>query len=397
MSSRSTFGTAKRIVAILIAIAIVLAAGIVVGQAPAIFGVEEEPTASIVFEDQETNGSVVTIDEVSLSDGGFVAVSDDGETLVVSDYLGSGTHENVTVQTDDEAVELTGQLTATVHRDTTSDEEYTYEETDHEEDRPYLEDGFPVSDTATVTTSDLEDPFAESFTVGSLDVPTTATTNETIDVVAEIENPTEFDGQQRVELRLDGRVVEHHVLDLAAGDSTEFEFEFDTTVATPGERTIGVYTEADGALEVVEFEFHTDPNVSITDADEDEVTADVATPTDGFVAVVDDDNVTDNGSLDVDLDDVVGTSEPLGPGEHENVTIPFDENATVDEDDRLSAVLYEGDPADLEGASAVEHDDAPVVAVFTIADGELSEAESGADDGNDGGVDVEADATDGAD
>ncbi|WP_238593350.1 DUF7282 domain-containing protein [Natronobacterium lacisalsi] len=389
MSTRSTFGTAKRIVAILIAIAIVLAAGIVVGQAPAIFGVEESPTASITFEDQEGNGTVVTIDEVSLSDGGFVVISDGDETLAVSDRLEAGTHENVTVESEDG--ELVGQLTATVHRDTTEDDRYAYEETDGEEDRPYLADGFPVSDTATVTTPGGDDPLAESFTVDSLEVPTTATTNETIEIVAGIENPTEFDAQQRVELRIDGRVLEYQVLDLSAGDSTNVTFSLETVGIAPGERTVGIYTDADGELETVEFEFHTDPSVSITDADEDNVTADVATPADGFVGIVDaEDNVTEGGDLVVEPKDVLGTSEALGPGEHENVTIPFDENATVAEDDELAAVLYEGDPNDLEGASAVEHDGEPVVTPFTIADGELP-AEAVGEDGSEDGIGNETD------
>lgn len=393
MSSRSTFGTIKRIVAILIAIAIVLAAGIIVGQAPAIFGVEEEPTASISFEDQQSNGTVVTIDEVNLSDGGFVVVSDGDEPVVVSEYLEPGDHENVTIESEE--VDLIGQLTATVHQDTTADEEYTYEETDGEEDRPYLEDGYPVSDTATVTPTDLEDPLEESFAVDSLEVPATATTNETIEIVAEISNPTEFDSQQHVELRLDGTVVEHRVLDLDAGESTDVSFEFDTAGTAPGERTLGVYTDADGLLEEVEFEFHTDPSIDVREASDDELAVDVATPEDGFVAVVDDGNVTDDDGLDVDLEDVVGTSDELAPGDHENVTIPFDENATVDEDDELSAILYSGDPDDLEAASAIEHDGEPVVSTFTIGDDfEADEPDDDADDDQD---DADDDTNDGDD
>ncbi|ELY45652.1 hypothetical protein C495_07725, partial [Natronorubrum sulfidifaciens JCM 14089] len=143
-----TFGTIKRVGAILIAIVVVLAAGIVVGQAPAIFGVDEDPTASIAFEDQQQDGESVIIEEVTLSDGGFIVITDSGEEpLVVSDYLGAGTHENVTIERDE--VDLVGRLTATVHQDTTDDETYAYEDSDGEEDRPYLENGFPVADTAT--------------------------------------------------------------------------------------------------------------------------------------------------------------------------------------------------------------------------------------------------------
>ncbi len=85
MSTRSTFGTVKRIGAILIAIAIVLAAGIIVGQAPAIFGIDQDPEASIVFDDQQGDGTNVTIDELTLSDGGFVVITDGStDPIVVS-------------------------------------------------------------------------------------------------------------------------------------------------------------------------------------------------------------------------------------------------------------------------------------------------------------------------
>ncbi|TYL39591.1 hypothetical protein CV102_04680 [Natronococcus pandeyae] len=355
MSSRPTFGTIKRVAAVLIAIAVVLAAGIVVGQAPAIFGVDEDPEAAITFEDQESDGTSVTIDEVTLSDGGFVVITDGGDDpLAVSEYLGDGTHENVTVERDENNTELVGQLTATVHQDTTDDETYAYDETDGEEDRPYLEAGYPVSDTATVTTTG-DEAVTDSFVVESISAPSNATTNETIDVVAEVRNPTDFDQQQNVDIRLDGAVIERQVLELEGGADREVSFELDTSGTPPGTQILGVYTENDGALQEIELEFHTDPSVTVTDASEDEVTVDVATPEDGFVAVEDD-------------EEVLGTSDELEAGEHSNVTVEFDENVSVDEDDELTAVLYEGDPEELEDALPVEHDGEPVEETFTIAD-----------------------------
>ncbi|MFC4439815.1 MULTISPECIES: DUF7282 domain-containing protein [Natrialbaceae] len=367
MSSRLTFGTIKRVAAILIAIAVVLAAGIVVGQAPAIFGVDEDPKASITFEDQETDGTNVTIGEVTLSDGGFVVITDGGdEPLAVSEYLGDGTHENVTVDRDDNETELVGQLTATVHQDTTDNETYAYEETDGQEDHPYLEDGYPVSDTATVTSTD-DEAVSDSFVVESIDAPATATTNQTIEIVAQIRNPTDFDQQQTVELRLDGSVLERQVLELEAGDEREVTFAVDTSRTPPGTQILGVYTDDDGALEEIELEFHTDPSVTVVDADDEAVTVDVATPESGFVAV-------ENG------EEVLGTSDELEAGEHDNATVEFDENASVDENDELTAVVYEGNPEDVEAASPLEHDGEPVEETFTIAD---VAAESDDEDGDD--------------
>ncbi|MWV38353.1 CARDB domain-containing protein [Natrialba sp. INN-245] len=376
MSTRSTFGTVKRIGAILIAIAIVLAAGIIVGQAPAIFGIDQDPEASIVFDDQQGDGTNVTIDELTLSDGGFVVITDGStDPIVVSEYLSSGTHENVTVELEeDDEPELFGQLTATVHQDTTEDETYAYDETDGEEDRPYLSDGFPVSDTATVTTTD-DDALTDSFVVESLDIPTEATTNETIDIVAEIRNPTEFDTQQSVDFRVDGAVLEQQALELDGGETREVTFAINTTGSSPGEQTFGVYTDGDGAVETIILEFHTEPTVDIVDADHENVTVSIAIPTDGFVAIEDNESV-------------LGTSDELGPGEHENVTIELEES--VDEDEELIATLYEGDPEEPDGAEPIEHDNETVETAFTIADVTADDENNGesddpeADDQSDG-------------
>ncbi len=351
MSSRLEFGTLKRILAVVAAIVIVLAAGVLVGQAPAIFGVDEDPTAEITFEDQHGDGDQVVIDEVTLSEGGFVVITDGDERLAVSAYLGAGTHENVTIESEADG-DLVGQLTATVHQETTDDESFAYDETDGEEDQPYLQDGFPVSATATVTTD--EEPVADdSFVVESIDAPATATTNETIEVTGEVRNPTELTTQQTVAFRLDGEVIERQILELDAEENQTVTFEIDTAGMPPGNQTIGIYTDSDAELTELELEFHTDPGVTIVDADTQSATVDTAIPEPGFVAITDDDTV-------------IGTSDELDPGEHSNVTIEFDES--VDEDQTLTAVLASGDPGDPEAATPIEVDGDPVETPFTIAD-----------------------------
>lgn len=393
MSSRSTLGTIKRIGAILIAIAIVLAAGILVGQAPAIFGVEEDPEAAITFEDQERDGTSVTITNVTLSDGGFVVVTDgESSPIAVSDYLESGSHENVTIEVDEDADgELVGQLTATVHQDTTDDEAFAYEESDGEEDRPYLEDGFPVSDTATVTTPE-EEGVTDSFVVESMDAPSTATTNETIEVVAEIRNPTDLETQQSVAFRLDGEVIEQQLLDLGPEETREVTFEIDTRGTNPGDRTIGVYTNSDGVLQSIDLEFHTDPSVTVTNATTERVTFDTAIPAEGFVAVESNETDETNGTNE----SVLGTSEPLISGEHENVTVDLEE--PVEEDEELTATLYEGAPDDPDNATAIVHDNETVETTFTVANAttdDRAESEISVDRGDgDGNAADEANESD---
>jgi len=68
-----------------------------------------------------------------------------------------------------------------------------------------------------VTTGD--DAVSDSFMVESIDVPATATTNETIEVNATIRNPTEFRAQQPVEVRIDGAVFARQVLELEGGET----------------------------------------------------------------------------------------------------------------------------------------------------------------------------------
>ena len=340
------FGTLKRLLAVLIAVAIVVAAGAIVGQAPELFGSEvvEDPEASIEFTDQTGDGTAVTIDNVSLSHGGFVVVDDGTGTIVgVSDYLGAGDHENVTVeQREDDDLEMLGQLTATVHRDTTDNETFAFEETDGEEDRPYVEDGYPVSDTATVTVEERPDEEAPStsFLVESADAPESVTTNETLEVVAEIHNPNEVEMRQHVELRVSGEVLERQILSLEAEETRELTFEVDGSVLEPGEQVYGVYTTDDGELGELEVIYDGPATIEVLEAGTSSVTIDAALPDDGFVAI---ENATG---------DVVGTSDPLEAGEHAEVTVGFDEE--VDDGEELTVVLYKGEPAELDEAEPFE-------------------------------------------
>ena len=366
MNTRQDAGTAKQLAAVLIAILVVVVAGLVVGQAPSIFGAEidEEREASIEFEDQRANGTAVVIHEVSLSHGGFVVLTDNGdEQLAVSPYLESGDHENVTISVDDdEDAELLGHLTATVHRDTTENQTYVYEETEGAEDVPYLEAGYPVSDSATITTADPEDDeVSPSFLVESLTAPSQATTNETIEIVGEIYNPNEFDSQQQVELRFDGEVRERQVLNLEADETREVTFELDTRGFDPGPHQFGIYTDDSGNVSEIELEYDGPNSLEIYTVDEEWIAVNVSLTDEGFVAV-------ENASETDEGEAILGTSSVLEPGEHENVTIELDDDPT-DHDD-LVAVLYAGDPANPDEATQLEEDGEPVEAPIGNLDGD---------------------------
>ena len=123
-----------------------------------------EGTASIDFPDQESTGEQVTIANVSLSEGGFVAVSGgvavdaDPDAIVgVSEYLEPGAHQNVTIDLDD-PLAASGPLVAIVHHDTNDDGTFQYVDSDGEDDVPYVTGaGAPVIDGAFVTVTNDTD------------------------------------------------------------------------------------------------------------------------------------------------------------------------------------------------------------------------------------------------
>lgn len=118
----------------------------------------ENETASVTFEDQQSNGSAVVINETNLSDGGFVVILDDGGAMIGnSSYLEPGVHENLTVELNT-TINRTQVLVAVPHLDTNGNETFDYNATlaaeigaENATDRPYLEEGATLGSTAYVT------------------------------------------------------------------------------------------------------------------------------------------------------------------------------------------------------------------------------------------------------
>ena len=129
---------------------------------------EDDADASITFENGTTEGETVTIESVTVPDGGFVAIHDasllDGEVVSsvigVSAHLEAGTHEDIEITLfegvdgttfDQEHLEEEGALIAMAHRDTDSDEEYDFVQNEGGNDDPYTENDEAVVDTATLS------------------------------------------------------------------------------------------------------------------------------------------------------------------------------------------------------------------------------------------------------
>ena len=140
-------------------------------------------TASVTASDQQTDGSTVTVDSVTLADGGFVTIHDgsvtDGAVFEsvrgTSEYLSPGTHENVTVALDDE-LEADATLVPMAHRDTDGDQTYDFLTSEGADDGPYTAGGAPVvatanadaPETASVTLADQTTASGDRVTVESV-------------------------------------------------------------------------------------------------------------------------------------------------------------------------------------------------------------------------------------
>ena len=119
--------------------------------------VQVDGAAAVLFSDQTSDGTAVTVDFARMDDGGFVTIHDstllDGDALGsvvgVSEYLPSGSNEDIEVAFDEELTE-SDTLIAMPHRDTNGNEEYDFVETEADADGPYAVDGDAVTDTAEV-------------------------------------------------------------------------------------------------------------------------------------------------------------------------------------------------------------------------------------------------------
>ena len=120
---------------------------------------EVPPAAGVTFTDQNSDGTRVAIDEVTVPEGGFVAIYDErlitGEDLVegirgVSSFLEAGSHDPVAVTLDDPITE-TQRLWALVHRDTNDTREFDFGATAGDEDKPYEGETTLVMDDACIT------------------------------------------------------------------------------------------------------------------------------------------------------------------------------------------------------------------------------------------------------
>jgi hypothetical protein len=112
------------------------------------------PSASVRFDDQvaQDGGTLVTVDQVEVERGGFVALhrgSRFGPVVATSGYLENGTHSDVGIRMGvGETLESDTRLVAVVHLDTDDDHTLDYFVTDGADDVPYTDNGATVMSAA---------------------------------------------------------------------------------------------------------------------------------------------------------------------------------------------------------------------------------------------------------
>jgi PGF-CTERM protein len=306
--------------------------------------------ASVSMDNQTSGGYTVTVDSVTLPDGGFVALHDaslsDGAVLesVVgsSAYLEAGTHENVTVRLDDPLSE-TGTLVAMPHTDD-GDRIYEFVSANANADGPYTMDGGAVTDAANVTVS----------AAVSMSAQPTDGTHVVVDR-AELSQPgfLAVHNESLLDGEVTGSVVGHsEYLDAGVHEDVRVELdapvENETVIPMPhmdtngdeayrfvesGGETDGPFLNAGGSavLDTAPVENWMSASVAAANATTGghHVGVDsVFLPEGGFVTVHD--ATVTEGQV---FESIRGTSEYLGPGLHRNVTValddPLNESGTV--------------------------------------------------------------------
>ncbi|KTG08505.1 hypothetical protein AUR64_17650 [Haloprofundus marisrubri] len=138
-------------------------------------------TASLDYNDQTLENQSVVVEEANLSNGGYVAIFDEGGNLIGhTDYLESGEQTNLTVSLNES---FTGDQ-VTIATAYTDDGNEMFNES---ADAAYQEGGAPISSTAYVTGN------------GMSEQTTTSTSEETTTESGESAEETTTEGEEAAE------------------------------------------------------------------------------------------------------------------------------------------------------------------------------------------------------
>ncbi|WP_375140843.1 DUF7282 domain-containing protein [Salinarchaeum laminariae] len=318
---------------------------------------DEMASTSVSISNQTSGGTTITVDEVTLAEGGFVTIHDGsltegntfGSVVGTSGYLAAGTHENVTVTL--ESPQDSGTYHAMAHMDSNGDRAYSFVASNGEVDGPYTMDGNIVMDAATITAT---------ATVSASDQPTTGD-SVIVDRVelaeggfVTVHDATLADGavfdsirgtseyleagvHENVRVQLDDPLNEsQQVFHMAHTDSDD-----DQTYTFPesdGEAD-GPYTDAGGNIVMAPAQATLADTAATTfeaqtTGGNHVIVDSVYLPEGGFVTMHD--SSLGDGAV---FDSIRGTSEYLEPGLHRDVTVMLNDSLTAN--DSLFAMAHQ--------------------------------------------------------
>ncbi|WP_049898250.1 5'-nucleotidase C-terminal domain-containing protein [Halococcus agarilyticus] len=243
-------------------------------------GGEKAQSASVTFENQTTDGTTVTVESVTMSEGGFVAIHNAslfndnvlGSVIGVSEKLSAGTHENVEVTlfdvpgqgfAEDTTLEESGTLIAMPHFDSNENGVYDFITSGGEADGPYTTNGSAVVDTASITVGEEPDAEATYYQVDfvrgepieSLDWPDGTYTNDQLIRFAHGSTDEAITRRSEGEFTTDAALAERI-------DSQEIAVENGTATIT--------FTVADGESVTLSLASYTKPDPIWDPEDEDD-------------------------------------------------------------------------------------------------------------------------------
>jgi PGF-CTERM protein len=345
-------------VAVLVALSGVTAGVAVVGA--------QQSAATVQFSSQTTGGHAVTVDSVTLPEGGFVTIHDatvtEGQTLQsvvgTSAYLPPGTHEDVTVTLTD-PLSADGTYVAMPHTDD-GDRVYEFVSANANADGPYTADGAAVVDTANLTVSatlsaSAQPTDGESVVVDRVELSqpgfvvvhdeTLASEGDAVGSVVGASDRLSAGVHEDVRVTLDESVDAQTVVAMAHVDSDDDgAYEFPDAD--------GPFTTGEGEAVVAPVALSTPDTASLAFANQSSgghvvTVGSVFLPEGGFV-VAHDERLADGEAVE----SVRGASDYLAPGLHRNVEIVLDD--PLGEDETLTPMAHR----DTDGDEAYEFPDA---------------------------------------
>ncbi|ADB63803.1 hypothetical protein Htur_5172 (plasmid) [Haloterrigena turkmenica DSM 5511] len=225
---------------------------------------DEETGETIIEESNETEEPVV--EEPNETEEPVVEEPNETEEPVVEEP--NETEEPVVEEpneTEEPVVEEPNETEEPVVEEPNETEEPIVEEPNETEEPVEDEEtGETIIEESNETEEPVEEPneteepvedeeTADSFTVENLQAPATAEAGEPLTVTATVTNPTDEERTEAVQFRLDGDLVEAQETTLAAGETTDVEFEVDTSDIEPGQYVHMVLTDFSGEVSAIEI------------------------------------------------------------------------------------------------------------------------------------------------